>query len=175
MVGLSTLLNAASTLALIGALVFTGIQVRTTNRIRAEQNALAVIHAIQTAEWTRTLIILNRIPAGMNAAQIEALGSDVVQAIEEYGVRLETVGYMVFRGFIAMETVDQLFGGITLLLWSRIKPWMHADRERKGNPRMYEWVEWLADRLTTRRKRADVTPAFIAYADWKQAHARTTY
>jgi hypothetical protein len=121
------------------------------------------------------LQLLHKIPAGMTAAEIEALGPEVVQAMEEYGVRVETVGYMVFRGFIGIETVYQLFGGITILLWSRIKPWAQMDRERKGNPRMYEWVEWLADRLVAMRDRTDPTPAFIKYTGWKHSHARPSH
>ena len=170
---LSTLLNTASTLALIGALLFTGLQVRMANRVRAEQNALVLIHTI-LAGWTQSLIVLNKIPAGSTAAQIDSLGNDVVNAIEEYSIRLETVGYMVFRGFISVDTVDQLCGGMTILLWSRIKPWV-VDRERKTNPRMYEWVEWLADRLEERREHANTKPAFVSYAKWKQSDAPPAY
>src|ERR1700722_122484 len=102
MAELTTVLNILSTFALIGALVFTGLQVGTANRVRAEQAALSIIHAIQTDEWARTLNILTRIPPGATAAQIDALGLEIKESIEQYGMRLETIGYMGFRGFVSI-------------------------------------------------------------------------
>ncbi|HEY5048925.1 MAG TPA: hypothetical protein VII49_13000 [Rhizomicrobium sp.] len=175
MAELTTVLNIISTFALIGALAFTGLQVRTANRVRAEQAALAIIHAIQSEAWARTLSILSSIPSGASAAQIDAQGPDVTRAIEEYGLRLETVGYMVFRGFIGIETIDQLLGGITAILWLRIKPWAERDRKQTANPRQYEWFQWLAERLEDRhRLLSDADPAYVRHADWKQSDARPT-
>ncbi len=79
MVELTTILNIISTIALIGALAFTGLQVRTANRVRAEQAALSIIHAIQTDEWAHNLNSLIRIPSGATAAQIDALGPEIMR------------------------------------------------------------------------------------------------
>jgi hypothetical protein len=172
MAELTTALNILSTFALIGALAFTGLQVRTANRVRAEQAALSIIHAIQTDEWARNLNMLSRIPPGATADQIDALGPEIKEALELYGMRLETIGYMVFRGFVSLETMDQLLGGITVIMWLRIKPWVERDRERTTSPRQYEWFQWLAERLEEAHTREHVVPAFIRHAGWKQSDAR---
>ena len=49
---LASALNLVSTITLIGALIFTGLQVRTANRARREQ---AAVTAIQTAALTKPL------------------------------------------------------------------------------------------------------------------------
>lgn len=45
---LGTISNLISTLTLIGALVFTGLQLRASNRTRREQAAIAVIQSAQS-------------------------------------------------------------------------------------------------------------------------------
>lgn len=175
MTTLTTVLNFLSAFALIGALIFTGLQVRTANRVRAEQAALALIHTIQTDEWALNVNILTRLPSGVTAEQIDALGRDVTKAIEEYGIRAEPIGYMVFRGFVSIETVDQFIGGATVNMWARIKPWAERHREQVENPKMYEWVQWLAERLEEQHKTVDMAPAYIKHSKWKQSDARPTY
>ena len=172
MIELTTALNVTSTLALIGALAFAGLQVRTANRFRAEQAALSIIHTIQSEGWTQSIGVITSIPAGVTAAQIEALGPEVGHAIAEYGIRIETVGYMVFRGIVAIENVEELLGGMITLFWSRVKPWIEHDRERSSNLRNYEWVQWLADRLESRGTGLTLLPAHLAHADWKLTGGR---
>jgi hypothetical protein len=171
MAELTTALNILSTFALIAALAFTGLQVRTANRVRAEQAALSIVHAIQTDEWARNLNILTRIPPGVTAAQIDTLGPEIKEAVEQYGMRLETIGYMVFRGFVSLETMEQLLGGITVIVWLRIKPWVEQDRVLTSSPRQYEWFQWLAERFEDRQTRERL-PAFVRHAHWKQSDAR---
>ncbi len=45
---MTTILNVVSTFTLIGALVFTGLQVRTANRARAERATLAIIEVARS-------------------------------------------------------------------------------------------------------------------------------
>ena len=90
-------LNIASTIALIGALVFAALQVRVSNRMRAEQAALAIVEAIQSEGSSHSLGVIIHLPDGIAPEDIDARGPACVQAIEDYGVRIETVGYIVFR------------------------------------------------------------------------------
>jgi len=174
MLDLAAALNIVSTLSLIGALIFAGLQVRTANRVRAEQAALAMIQSIQSEGWTHALSLMLRVPVGVTVEQIDALGPDVARAIEDYGVRIETVGYMVFRGIVALETVEQLLGGIITLYWSRVKPWIERDRKRTTSYRQYEWVQWLVERLKERQAGLTAEPAYIKHSGWKQSDASPT-
>lgn len=68
-------LNLVSTITLIGALVFTGMQVRAANRARREQ---AAVIAIQTAALSensaRILELLGEIPEDAASSVIDNLG-----------------------------------------------------------------------------------------------------
>ena len=160
-------LNIASTIALIGALVFAALQVRVSNRMRAEQAALAIVEAIQSEGWSHSLSVIIHLPNGIAPEDIDARGPACTQAIEDYGVRIETVGYMVFRGIIAIETVEELLGGAITLFWSRIKPWAERDRELSASQRQFEWVQWLAERLEEGRSGRTAEPAYVKYRHWQ--------
>src|SRR5690348_9194659 len=105
-VDLSTLLNTVSTIALVGALIFAGFQVRSAYRVRSEQAAIAVINTAQSEAWTRALHLLHDIPPNATVENIDSFGDDTVRAIEEIGIRLETIGYMVFRRIASIQMVD---------------------------------------------------------------------
>jgi predicted trehalose synthase len=159
--GTATILSAVSSFAVVAALIFAALQVRVANRTRAEHAAISIVEAAQSEAWTRGLNQLHRIPAEATAEQIDALGSEVTSAIEQVGIRVETIGYMVWRGMVDIAMVDDLFGGIVIFWWSRIKPFAERDRMRTSNPKSYEWFQWLAERLVERRQRRPAIPAYL--------------
>ena len=142
------LLNLVSTVTLIGALVFTGMQVRTANRARREQ---AAVTAIQTAALSensaRILELLGQIPEAASAAEIDNLDAEAKRQILEFGLRIEVTGYMVFHGMVDLEVVNDLGGGAILGFWSRAKSWSEERRKRTGQQEFLEWCEWLATQI----------------------------
>jgi hypothetical protein len=69
---LASALNLVSTVTLIGALIFTGLQVRAANRARRDQAAVTVIETADRSENSaRFLELLSEIPDGASAAVIE--------------------------------------------------------------------------------------------------------
>lgn len=157
----ATLLSAVSSLAVVGALIFAALQVRVSNRTRAEHAAISIVEAAQSDAWTRGLNQLYRIPEGASAEQIDGLGPEVTDAIEQVGIRVETIGYMVWRGIVDIAMVDDLFGGVVIFWWSRIRPFAERDRQRTSNPESYEWFQWLAERLAERRQAQAPVPAYL--------------
>src|SRR5437762_5402697 len=113
-------LNLVSTITVIGALVFTGLQVRTANRARREQ---AAVTAIQTAALSensaRILELLGEIPENASAAEIDNLNAEARRQILEFGLRLEIIGYMVSHGMVDLQIVNDLGGGAVIGVWSR--------------------------------------------------------
>src|ERR1700682_3061870 len=108
-------LNIVSTITLIGALVFTGMQVRAANRARREQAAVTVIETAALSENSaRFLELLSEIPDGVSATVIENLDADTRRQIFLFGLRVEVIGYMVFYGLVAVSTVNALAGGCLL-------------------------------------------------------------
>src|SRR2546430_9630741 len=108
-------LNLMSTVTLIGALVFTGLQVRAANRARRDQAAVTVIETAALSENSaRFLELLSEIPDGASAAVIEDLDAETRRQIFLFGLRVEIIGYMVFHGLGDGSTVDHPAGGASL-------------------------------------------------------------
>jgi hypothetical protein len=148
----ANLLNLVSTITLIGALVFTGLQVRAANRARREQAAVTVIETAALSENSaRFLELLSEIPEGASAAVIENLDPDTRRQIFLFGLRVEVIGYMVFHGLVDVQTVNDLAGGAILSFWSRAKNWSEERRKRTGHDEFLEWCEWLATQIAQYR------------------------
>lgn len=160
-------LNLISTVAIVGALIFTGLQVRAANRTRADQAAVTVIQTTQNASWIESLAMIATLPEEAEPAQVEA-GKAMEAAIFNFNIRLETVGYLVYCRIISLKSIDDLIGGVTMVYWSRAKKWMHRYRESTNNPKIGEWSEWLADQIVARRARGEFGPAHIRYRNWRE-------
>ena len=161
---LATLLNLLSTLALVGALIFAGLQVRSANRVREEQNAAKLIDAALSAALAQQNSFFTELSP--NAEDVEAYSPEVVQMLQETGFRLEALGYLVYRRVVSLRSVEEVMGGMITLWWTRIEPLAEHDREKTQNPRMFEWAQWLAERVAERRTGTELEPAFRAHADW---------
>ena len=82
---LATALNLISTLAIVGALVFTGLQVREANRARRDQGSVAVIQTTQSESWTRALDLVSRLPENAGLKEIEQSPPETQRALRIWG------------------------------------------------------------------------------------------
>jgi len=158
---LSSALNLVSAVTLIGALIFTGLQVRAANRARREQAAVTAIQTTALSENSaRILELLGQIPEGASAAAIDNLDAEAKRQIFQFGLRLEVTGYMVSHGMVGLQIVNDLAGGAILGFWSRAKNWSEERRKRTGEAEFLEWCEWLAMQITNYRKTRPYVPAY---------------
>jgi hypothetical protein len=160
------LLNLLSVVTLVGALVFTALQVRQASHGRRDQAAIAMLQTTLSENSARVLELLGTIPEGSPARAIDELEINSKRAVIEFGLRLEVMGYMVFRGLVDVTTANDLAGGTILGYWARVQGWVHATRERTGHDEFLEWCEWLANQISRRRAQIPYVPAYRQYAEW---------
>jgi len=165
-------LNLVSTVTLIGALVFTGLQVRAANRARREQAAVTAIQTTALSENSaRIMELLGQIPEGAPVIEIENLDAETRRQIIQFGLRLEITGYMVSHGMVDLQIVNELAGGAILGFWSRARNWSEQRRKRTGEAEFLEWCEWLVRQIERERATRGYVPA---YARAKSAESLTT-
>jgi len=165
---LASVLNLVSTAAIVGALVFTALQVRAANNARRDQGAVVIIQTTQDSKWIEALNLVSTMPENATVEYILEKGEAMERALFELSIRLEPVGYMVFCRIITLQAVDDLIGGVTMVIWSRAKEWTEEYRKSSNNPKFNEWVEWLAGRITERRARLRPDPAYRQYRNWHE-------
>ena len=154
-------LNLISTVTLIGALVFTGMQVRAANRARREQAAVTAIQTTALSENSaRIMELLGQIPEDAPAVVIENLDAETRLQILQFGLRLEITGYMVSHGMVDLQIVNELAGGAILGFWSRTRHWAQQRRQQAGEAEFFEWCEWLVKQIESERATRGYVPAY---------------
>ncbi len=137
---LASILNLVSTAAIVGALVFTALQVRAASNARRDQAAVVIIQTTQDSSWTQALNLVSTLPENATAEYVGAQGEAMERALFELSIRFEPVGYMVFCRIISLKAVDDLIGGVALVIWSRARGWTERYRKSTNNPKFNEWV-----------------------------------
>lgn len=164
---LQSWLSLISTLAIVVALVFAGFQVQEANRTRRDQAAAVMIQSTQDDSFVRAMNAVAQLPRELSAEQLDVRGERAAEPLLDFGVRLESIGYMVFLKMVPLATVNDLLGGVVLMFWSRTKGWVERERLRSGNPKLLEWCEWLADRVSERRAALGHEPAHQKHRGWR--------
>jgi hypothetical protein len=124
------------------------------------------MHSFQTPDFARASRKIWDLPPGSDGEKI-ASDADAVHAIDQLGMTFETMGSLVHRRKIPLSLVQEVMGGSTVLLWARVKPFVELDRARQGRQNVYEWWQWLAERLAEDASESKRQGAHIAFADWK--------
>jgi hypothetical protein len=165
---LSTLANVATALAVLTAVAFGLLEARRARKERAERAAFAAVQAILTPEWMKSMIVVQSIPDGSTASEIEE-DARVFAAVQAVGCILEGLGYSVYARIVPLRVVGDLLGGTVRLAWRRVQPYVEEERRRGGSQKTFEWFQWLAtqlERYSPGKTNLEIG-AHQAYEDWK--------
>jgi hypothetical protein len=75
----------------------------------------------------------------------------------------ETMGLLVFERIAPFKLVLELAGGMIVVMWHKLGPWMHQVRKEQLQPSWAEWFDWLA--LQCERHKNLQAPAYEEHAD----------
>ena len=165
---LETLANLAQVfgaIAVAAAIGFGVAQIRQFRQQRRDALAVELMRSIQDTEFTRSFRLMLELPANATVNDIRSRGPAFEDATWALASKYETLGYLVFRGIMPIELVEDLVGGVGVHLWNRLRPWAMAVREEQGQPLLLEWFQWLAERLDE-RERPKAVPSYILHRDW---------
>jgi hypothetical protein len=93
--------------AVIAGIAFRLTQVRQFRQQRQDALAVELMKSIQDAEFTRSLRILVEVPHNTSAAEFRSLGPTVEEAAWALGAKYETFGYLVYRGIMPIDMVEE--------------------------------------------------------------------
>lgn len=156
----ATIISVVSAVALIVAAIVAALQVRHAAQERAEQAAVELVRAMQGDAWLTSVGPISNLPSQPTLP----LAIEDERAAHSVGIRLETLGYLVYRGSVPLRTAEDLVGGITVVAWDRLASWVEEGRRLSGNEKSYEWFQWLAEQIA---RDPDIRPpAYVAYRNW---------
>ena len=96
-----------------------------------------------------------------------ARGAEFEEAAILVSFAFETMGLLVFRGITPFSIVEELTGGLAVVMWRKLERWQREVRAENAQPSWAEWFQWLAERLLERARTGDPRPAYEAYPGWR--------
>jgi hypothetical protein len=159
-------LQAIETAAVVVGVVFGLIQLRQLRFQREIQAGIELLRPLHSPMMPENVIALHSLPEGLSAKQIQdKLGDRFGPVLAVLGL-FESLGPIVARGHIPIEMYADSYRGVTVICWEKMKPWIEHQREQ-GWPNLFEWLQWLADRMDERSKLTGEAPAFQQFSSWK--------
>ena len=152
MPNIETLANYAEILgvvSVIAGIIFAIVQLRQFRNQRTQLAAVELIRAWQTPEFTKALKTLQMLPDSAQPGSLRDQSADLENMAFVVGMFFEGVGVMVYLKLIHLDIVDDLMGGVTRVVWTKLSVWVE-DWRTERNPRAYEWWEWLNQQLDER-------------------------
>ena len=167
---LANIVEILGVLALVSGIFFGLKQLRQNRKQRRDLQIFECARSFEDREFTEAYRLLTALPPGRTEADFEELGETYVSAALRVGMKFESMGLLVHRGVIPIDTMEDLVGGAALTIWAILEPWAQETRTSKAHPTFLEWYQWLAERLEERGLKGR-EPAFITQSDWKEPRA----
>ena len=149
---------------IIGA-IFAYVQYNEHKRRLRVEMAAEICRKFTEPEMGRAITLVKRLPDDITLEALQALDREYEESAQIVGMVFETMGLLTHRDIASFELIQQLTGGLVLMVWRKLRVWVKETREIESNARFGEWVEWLAMQLEAREK--DVVPAYVAHAKWR--------
>ncbi len=162
---LANIAEIVGAIIVIGGLMFAILQMRQTRQQRRELAAIELFRFFGNPKFTAAYKRILRLPEGLSADDVENSKAGLEESAMLISATLESIGVMTFQRIVPFVVVKNLIGTSGPALWSKLEPWVTMLREEQKSPAMFEWFQWLAERLAQDLS-ADTEPAYVAHKGW---------
>ena len=157
-----------SALTIVIGAVFAGVQYSQYRKRERNRIAGDLCARFSEPEFARAIALLRRMPDGVDMKTMQSMDVEYEEAAQIVGMMFETMGLLVFRDVASFKLIQELTGGLLLMMWRKLETWITSTRVEQGNPPFSEWVQWLAERIA--EEEAGMVPAYAAHAQVKKLH-----
>lgn len=161
---LADLAQVVGAATLVGGTIFGLVQFFEYKRQREEAVAGEVMRTFIGPELARALTILRGFPDAVSAERLREGGFEAENAAVLVCMTFETLGVLVYRRIAPFHLVVELAGGIVVVMWRKLGPWLEQIRVEQQQPSWAEWFEWLAQQCALYKD--EVMPAYRKHVDW---------
>jgi hypothetical protein len=169
---LQNLANAAELLggiSIVVALTFSAFQIREFKMRRRDSVAVGLMQSFYSADLAHAIALLRLLPDGIPVRELRERGLEYEEAAILVTTTFETMGLLVHRGIAPFSLVDELAGGMVVVMWRKLSAWLDAVSEEQSQPSWAEWFQWLAEQLQAIEGGKE--PAHVRFKDWHLHYA----
>ena len=138
-------LNIATTVAVVGGVIFGAWQIRAAARARTTQVSLQLVEMLYSRDLIDGLSALHDVPEGLSWRDLQARVGDHWTAVFTAINTLDGLGILVFRKEVAPDVADDFFHHAVDTVWQKTRAAIIGRRqEEKGREGSFRFLEWLA-------------------------------
>lgn len=161
-------LQAVETAAVVIGVAFGLVQLRQLRHQREVQAGLELLTPLQSPEITEALLVIHDLPDDLPGDELrKRLGAQYKSTMATLGL-FESLGPIVARGHIPIDMYAEFYRGPTILCWRKFRRFIMEERG-EGWPTLFEWLQWLAERMEERRSHDTDVPAYERFAAWRSS------
>jgi hypothetical protein len=161
---LANISEIAGTVTIVGGTIFGLAQLSEFRKQRRDMIAAELTRSFMSAELSRAISIIRRLPDAVSAEELRQAGPETEQAAVLISTTFETMGLLVFERIAPFKLVQDLAGGIVVVMWRKLGPWLNTVRIEQSQPSWAEWFQWLAEQFE--REKISQAPAYKKHRSW---------
>jgi len=142
---ISLALNIATTLAVVGGVIFGAWQIRVAAKTRATQVSLHLAEMLYSRDLMEGLSALNDLPEGLAWPELQTQLGERWTAVFALINTLDGLGILVFRKEVAQDVADDFFHNAVAIVWQKTRAAIAGRRQQPGRETAFRFLEWLAD------------------------------
>ncbi len=162
---IANIVEILGVLALIAAIIFGWIQVRQHRNDTRNAALISLASSFEDQEFTDAYMLVTTLDTNVTLLDIRERGEIYERAALRIAMKFETVGLMIYKGYVPIDALEDLVGGAALAVWSILNQYVTDMRVDRRHPTFMEWFQWLVERLQERGKKESL-PAYEAHKDW---------
>ena len=142
---LTLTLNIATTIAVVGGVIFGAWQIRAAARARATQVSLHLVEMLNSRDLMEGLSALNDLPEGLSWPELQTQLGERWFAVFTLINTLDGLGILVFRKEVALDVADDFFHHAVAIVWQKARAAIIDRRQQPGRETGFRFLEWLAE------------------------------
>ncbi len=162
---LANIAEIIGAIIVVGGLIFAVLQMRQTRQQRRELAAIELFRFFGNPQFAAAYKQVLRMSNELSIAEIESDTNGLGDAAMLISTTMESIGVMTFQRIVPFVVVKNLIGSSVPELWRKLAPWIKNLREEQGCPELFEWFQWMAERIEQDPSSND-DPAYVAHKKW---------
>src|SRR5260221_3959224 len=155
------LANLALAPSFIIGLVFGIAQVRAAARDRKERLTLEALRNFQTREFSELMNFVTNSDVPPTHEEWQKRPADEQIMVTQFAQQMESLGILVAERLINIDLVDKTIGSLVSMAWEKYKVMIQDSREKRPDPFLCEYFQWLAERIDERMRNTPREPFYL--------------
>jgi hypothetical protein len=164
---LGTLAEIFGALAIVGGAIFAVVQLREFREQRRQGATVELLRTFGEPAHADAVKLIQELPDAASAELLRSKGPEYERAALMLAITYETIGLLVYRRMASFSMVRDLVGGLAVVMWRKLGPWVGAVRQEQGHRSFAEWFQWLAEQFGREGAEKEAHPAYERHLDWR--------